>query len=80
MKRYVTCRVVDTVPLTVTDRERPAAICKLAKVARLSPRQQRQPELKIVKGVPIQSVLKSLIGCTYAHHPFPAGQFLNIAL
>ncbi len=73
MKKYVTCRVVDTVPLRVSDNERPTTTCKLGKVMRTSHRQPRKPD-------PSEASLKSLIGRTYAHYPFPPGQSLNIAI
>ena len=80
MRRYVTCRVVDTVPITAPDRERPAT-SNLAKVMRSSRQQQREPKPRRTPGVdPRAAIMKPLGREAYTRHPFPAGEFVNIAV
>ncbi|MBC8379022.1 MAG: hypothetical protein H8E62_07605 [Planctomycetes bacterium] len=79
MRRYVTCRVVDTVPTTAPDRERPTT-SKFAEVKRSSPRQPREPKPRTPGVDPRVAMVKPLGDEAYAHHPFPAGEFLNIAI
>ena len=83
MKKYVACRIVDTAPSPIADRECPSSYGILEKVHRAVPQRVISPEEADVAPLPVFNAVQSLIDRAYgvrSGKPTRVGRSLNIAV